>query len=141
MSLLLLSFRRVSLTFSICALLVTTSCTSSSANGRTNTSLILVKKMVYDNGWKSCGSVLVRNDGSYIYTSINVWSPKQPNEVHRGQLPPGLLAKLADVARSKDSQSVAGTPTYEYFIDDHHHLSTRPEAITALLQTVGSDYH
>src|SRR5437763_14446921 len=60
--------------------------------------LLLIVRMVNYNGWRSCGSVWIEHDGNYTYTNVLLWSPKQPSEIHRGQVPTTLLTNLVQVA-------------------------------------------
>ena len=134
------SFRRI-LALSISTVLASLSCQMQPRREALQKPLLTVIEMVYHDGWKSCGSILVETNGDFVYRTIDVWSPRQSTEVHRGVLPSGLLAELDQVAHSSGIQSVAGTPTYEYYVDEHHHLSSRPEAIKSLMRLVRSGHN
>jgi hypothetical protein len=134
------TLRGLGLTSCVTVFLLIISCAPRGAETR-QAPLILVKKMVYHDGWRICGLIRVESDGSYIYKTINVWSQGQTTKVLHGQIPPSLLTQLAEVARGPQIQAVGATPTYEYYVDDHHHLTMTPAAIKTLMQVVGSAYH
>ncbi len=113
------------------------SCSPQKRISTQNPPMLVVRKMVYADGWKSCGSIQVSSNGYYVWRVVNIWSPGAPEQEWYGRLPPKLTGQLAEEAAKLANGGTKGCPTLEYFVDDSRH--TVPQAVAALVGIAASN--
>ena len=88
-----------------------------------------VIRWVYHNDWTVCGEITVSAGGKYCFKDYDVWSSSRPiTNIYSGTLPREIYVSLQSDSRSFPING--GVPTYENYIDDHHHK--RPDGVESM---------
>lgn len=95
--------------------------------------IVRIVEKVFDEEWKTAGTIIVDREGVYSRTFQNLWDSNAANETVTGKLPDRIMKELRqDISDNSKIEVVDGIPTYEYGIDDHH--VGHPPGISALLK-------